>query len=72
VRATLILNPADDATFRDLAEGLLPATETPEAFERALRERYPLCVVRPRALSDERIVVWYVYRDGHWIPRGEG
>ncbi len=71
MRATLILNPADDATFRQAAEDLLPTTETPEALEHALRERYPLCVVRPRALSDERIVVWYVYRDGHWIPRGE-
>ena len=35
-------------------------------FERAVRRRYPLVVVRPRDLSDEMTAVWYVYRDGVW------
>ena len=35
---------------------------------RKLRERYPLAVVRPRDLSSERTAVWYVYREGSWVP----
>jgi hypothetical protein len=26
-------------------------------------------VVRARDLAGERPVVWYVYRDGHWVGR---
>lgn len=38
-----------------------------EDLEAILRTRYPDAVVRPRELEAEETVVWYVYRDGHWI-----
>ena len=69
-RPILILNPRDDTAFTRFAEEL--AAEgylTPEVLQRGLRERYPSAAVRPRDLSSERTTVWYVYRDGHWVPR---
>jgi hypothetical protein len=68
-RPVLILNPRDDATFTGYAEELATAVGlTPEALQHRLRERYPQAAVRPRDLSSERTTVWYVYRDGHWVP----
>jgi hypothetical protein len=43
------------------------APSQPEELEAMLRDSYPRAVVRPRALSGETLVVWYVYRDGHWV-----
>ena len=37
-------------------------------LQRRLRAWYPNAVVRPRDLANEQSNVWYVYRDGHWIP----
>ena len=69
-RPILILNPRDDDAFVRYAEELAAAgAQTPEALQRGLRERYPSAAVRPRDLSSERTTVWYVYRDGHWVPR---
>lgn len=67
----LFLNPADDLAFvgeveRWMDDGVAEATE----LERRLRESYPSAVVRPRDLSNEPFVVWYVYRDGHWVASG--
>ena len=67
--ATLFLNPVDDEAFvrrvNDLiAAGVAEATE----LEEQLRALYPSAVVRPRDLANERTNVWYVYRDGHWVP----
>jgi len=39
-------------------------------LELRLRRSYPDAVVRPRDLSNEPYVVWYVYRDGHWVASG--
>ena len=67
----LFLNPADDPDFVAEVERLME-----EAFDEAadlelrLRRSYPHAVVRPRDLSNEPSVVWYVYRDGHWIASG--
>ena len=65
----LHLNPSDDDAFvavvdRLLAGGLRDAGE----FQRRLRDSYPGALVRPRDLAFEPFVVWYVYRDGRWIP----
>ena len=65
----LILNPRDDPDFAAFAEELadvggLEATE----LQGKLRVRYPKAVVRPRDLSSERTAVWYVYREGMWVP----
>ena len=63
------LNPDDDEGFaadveRLLASGLRDATE----LERRLRAAYPEVLVRPRDLAHEPYVLWYVYRDGRWVP----
>ncbi len=67
----LFLNPADDLAFVGEVERLVDggATEASE-LERRLRKTYPDAVVRPRDLSNEPFVVWYVYRDGHWVASG--
>jgi hypothetical protein len=63
----LVLNPRTDPEFVALTEGLTAdAMPSPDAFQRALRERFPHAVVRPRDLASEAMEIWYVYRDGHW------
>ncbi len=64
----LIINPAADHEFQQECQAaLVEAGASPAALETALRLRYPHVVVRPRELSGETIIVWYVYRDGHWV-----
>lgn len=64
----LILNPRHDRTFVALAERLVDGgATTSDALQAALREHYPEALVRPRVLSSEPEVLWYVYRDGRWI-----
>jgi hypothetical protein len=68
-RPLLILNPRDDTGFATFAETLVAeGAAAATLLEAQLRERYPRAAVRPRELSSERTVVWYVYRDGHWVP----
>ena len=68
-RPHLVTNPADDEGFRSHALAALYPNATPEGFETHLRRRYPNVVVRARGLAEEPFVVWYVYREGRWIPR---
>jgi hypothetical protein len=64
----IIANPPGDREFRRMIESvLLSGGWRPHDLEKVLRTRYPNAVVRPRELEAERIAVWYVYRDGHWI-----
>jgi hypothetical protein len=67
----LFLNPADDSAFvgeveRSMEDGIEEAAD----LELRLRRSYPNAVVRPRGLANEPFVVWYVYRDGHWVASG--
>ena len=65
----LIINPASDATFAADAHARLEAgATTPMRLQRSLREAYPRAVVRARELSSEPSEVWYVYREGTWVP----
>jgi hypothetical protein len=65
----LIINPTSDVDFVHACRSHLGAAAgDPVRLEASLRVRYPETVVRPRELSGETIVVWYVYRDGHWVP----
>ncbi|MEO8252081.1 MAG: hypothetical protein ABI978_04620 [Chloroflexota bacterium] len=65
---TLVLNPADDVEFAAYAQALLGSGAASVAeLEERLRVVYPLTVVHARALDGERILVWYVYRDGRWV-----
>jgi hypothetical protein len=66
-RPTLITNPARDVAFRALAEAALRESRSVDELEQILRRKYPRVVVRARDLAGERPVVWYVYRDGHWV-----
>ena len=67
----LVCNPADDDTFRAVAESYLGSgVASPAGLQRLLEERYPRVVVRPRGLSHEDFEVWYVYRDGSWVRSG--
>jgi len=67
-RPVIVANPAGDTAFREFIESSLLATAgQAEDLEALLRTRYPQALVRPRELAAERTVVWYVYRDGHWI-----
>ena len=68
-RPTLVTNPAGDAAFRDDAEAALQEGQSAAELQQILRRDYPRAVVRARDLAGERQVVWYVYRDGHWVSR---
>jgi hypothetical protein len=66
---SLVTNPGSDRELRALAETLVrDGATTPADLAARLRDRYPRVVVRQRELSDEQLVVWYVYREGLWIP----
>ncbi len=66
---TLVLNPRDDGRFVALAEALASdGADTPLELQERLRRDYPEAVVRARELTGEAFTIWYVYRDGHWVP----
>jgi hypothetical protein len=68
-RPTLVLNPAGDEEFRSAAVHLVESGFVePALLQDCLRGRWPRAIVRPRELAGERDQVWYVYRDGHWVP----
>ena len=65
----LVTNPGSDRELRELADRLVQeGATTPAALASRLRDRYPRIVVRQRDLSHEELVVWYVYREGSWVP----
>jgi len=70
-RPVLVINPADDNSFRNDAEVSLEEGRSAPELQAILRRKYPRAVVRARDLAGERRVVWYVYRDGHWVARHE-
>lgn len=62
------MNPADDAAFSDVASELAQdGAATTVELERRLREAYPRATVHARELAGESAVIWYVYREGHWV-----
>lgn len=66
-RPTLVVNPPDDGDFESFVAELVETTRASQQLEQWLRARYPRAIVRPRDLAGERLQVWYVYRDGHWV-----
>jgi hypothetical protein len=66
---TLIVNPIDDTVFAGFAQTLVDhgAASTVE-LERRLRDEYPRSTVHARELVGESVTIWYVYREGRWIP----
>jgi hypothetical protein len=68
-KPTIVLNPATDREFaRAVSEALNGGLLEPEALQQSLRSAYPSAVVRRRELDDELIEIWYVYREGRWVP----
>ncbi len=66
---TLVLNPRQDTDFVAVAEATVSEGVTsPSELQEQLRRTYPNAVVRARELNGEAFTIWYVYRDGHWIP----
>lgn len=65
---TFVINPRSDAEFVARVEAEGPSCASAPALQSTLRDHYPKAVVRPRQLEGEREEVWYVYRDGTWIP----
>lgn len=68
MRPVLIINPRSDTAFVEAVHAALPEAATPAELQTRLRARFPDAVVRPRELSSEPVTVWYVYREGHWVP----
>ena len=67
-KPSIVRNPANDAEFGRVLEDILAyGALDPEEAQQRLRQRYPLAVVRRRELVGERVEVWYVYREGHWV-----
>ena len=65
----MFLNPAQDADFaRAVEQAMSDGAAEAADLQRALRATFPRAIVRPRGLSNEPYAVWYVYRDGHWVP----
>ena len=70
---TLVLNPRADAKFVALAEAIVTdGVVAPHELQARLRQEYPGAIVRARELDGEAQSIWYVYRDGHWIPAAGG
>lgn len=68
MRPTLIVNPATDDVFGTFAQMLVAdGARSIDDLERRLRSIYPKAVVHARVLAGEPAVVWYVYREGHWV-----
>jgi hypothetical protein len=63
---TLVTNPPDDHAFSAAATRALSNAASVEELQAALHAEYPRVLVRARGLSGEPLV-WYVYRDGHWV-----
>ncbi len=67
-RPTLVTNPADDRVFSEFAETVVEhGVPSAEELEERLRAVYPAATVHRRELAGEPWLVWYVYRDGHWV-----
>jgi len=67
-RPTLVVNPTNDWRLALLASDSATLGAGPEILQEALRHDYPNLVVRRRELSGETVEIWYVYREGHWVP----
>jgi hypothetical protein len=65
----LVANPRSDAVFAQVAKELSrQGVHGPADLQARLRGRYPDAIVRARDLSGDTRAIWYVYRDGRWVP----
>jgi hypothetical protein len=65
----LLVIPASDWQLAARAHEILGAgVRSPSELEARLRDLHPSLIVRRRDLSGESSELWYVYREGHWVP----
>jgi hypothetical protein len=70
-RPILVLNPRSDRSFVTYVDHLSrEELTTTAALQARLRQQFPKAAVHARGLSGEDVVMWYVYRDGHWTSDG--
>lgn len=68
MKPTLVVNPSADESFAaSCEEHLEEGADSIGELERRLRHSYPLAIVHVRELDGEGALIWYAYRDGHWI-----
>jgi hypothetical protein len=68
MKPTLVVNPGDDDVFVAFAQVLVDhGAASIGELEGRLRTVYPRAAVHARELEGETVVIWYLYRDGHWI-----
>ena len=68
MRPTLVVNPANDRVFGEFAQLLVEhGAASIAVLEQRLQAIYPAATVHARELAAETIVIWNVYRDGHWV-----
>ncbi len=68
MQPTLIINPPSDTDFTAFVHECAQNVADSHALQECLRARYPKSVARVRALAGESGAVWYVYREGRWVP----
>jgi hypothetical protein len=68
-----VLNPVDDRAFATSARSAMRGgARSPDELRFVLSQRYPKVVIHRRELSNERVEIWYVYRDGRWTTSSAG
>jgi hypothetical protein len=68
MKPILVINPAEDAVFAAFSHVLVDhGADEIGQLQRRLRTVYPAAVVHMRELASEPFLIWYVYRDGHWV-----
>jgi hypothetical protein len=70
LRPVLVVNPRTDASFVAFVHDQVSSLHDidPLSLQVRLRERHPAATVHARLLSSEPSIIWYVYRDGRWVP----
>ena len=68
MKPILVANPANDRVFAAFAETVIDhGVLSIDEFERRLQTVYPQAAAHARDLAAEPILIWYVYREGHWV-----
>lgn len=68
MKPILVVNPANDRVFALFAETMIDhGVLSIDEFERRLQTVYPRAAAHARDLAAETILIWYVYREGHWV-----
>ena len=68
MKPLLVVNPANDHVFALFAQTIIDhGVPSIGEFERRLQTVYSQAAAHARDLAAETILIWYVYREGHWV-----